>query len=249
MGIYSSVNCEEIHGSKSEDGDGLGFSASVTLRCAWNDRFALAEDLIENNRWWPDRSQATARKVGIKPVSGDYTASGQSCEYIYADLTVQYNTNADQDIITESIEPTAEFRTLDHRLFRWGSGSGALLNENQAPGQLIRGFSLTRGIKMTLVPVSILSKPGTVNSTAYTSALLGLTFAAETLLFGVQPITRSIKLSGATAFSVSLKFTYKDSGWNKFWNESAGAYQNIYIAGSGTPYKPYTPSSFSEYLY
>ena len=152
-------------------------------------------------------------------------------------------------MITESIEPTAEFRTLDHRRFRWNSGTGALLNENQAPGQLVRGFSLTRSFKMAAVPASILSKPGTVNSAAYSSTLLGLTFAAETLLFGLQPITRTIKLSGLGAFQVTLKFTYKDSGWNKFWNETAGAYQNIYIAGAGTPYKPYTPSSFSEYLF
>jgi hypothetical protein len=68
-------------------------------------------------------------------------------------------------------------------------------------------------------------------------------------MFGLNPITRVIKLNGAEAFNVSIKMSYKDSGWNKFWNEAAGAYQNIHLAGSGTPYKPFPPSSFSEYLF
>jgi hypothetical protein len=249
MGFYSIIDCEELHGTKSEDGDDKGFNASVVLRCLWDFRFSLAVDLIDTPRTWPDNPYAVARKVGITPHGGEYVGVGQSCEYKYADVSVQYSTNPDEDILTESIEPTSEFRTLDHRLFRWGSGSGALLNENQAPGQIIRGFNLIRSFKTPLVPTSILTKPGTCNLTTYTSSLLGLTFAAETLMFGMQPITRVIKMSGSTAFNLTVKFTYKDSGWNKFWNESAGAYQNIYLVGSGTPYKPYTPSSFSEYLF
>jgi hypothetical protein len=249
MGYWSAVDCDEIHGTRSENTGVNTFNASVVLKCDYGSRYALVNDLIYAPRSWPDFGQAVARTAAIKPIEGAYDTIGQECMYKYALVTVNYTTDADADVITESIEPVSEFRILDHRLFRWGSATGQLVNENEAPGVIVRGFNIVRTFKMDLVPSSILTLPGSTNSAAYTSSLLGLTFAPETLLFGVNPITRVIKnISGPSSFSVSVKFGYKDKTWNKFWNEAANAYQSIYLAG-GAIYKPFPPSSFSEYLF
>ncbi len=249
MGYWSAIDCDEIHGTKSENAGVYDFTASVQLRCNWYDRVALVNDLLYAPRSWPDYGKCIARTCAIKPLDGEYTTIGQECVYKHAMVTVGYTTAADADVITESIEPTSEFRILDHRLFRWASGTGQLINENEAPGVLVRGFNILRSFKMDTVPASILSLPGSVNSGVYTSSLLGLSFAAETLLFGVNPITRVIKnLSGPSAFNVSVKFSYKDKTWNKFWNETAGAYQPIYLAG-GAQYRPYPLADFSAYLF
>lgn len=250
MAVYSSVvTCEEVHGTKKETATATSFNATVTLKCTYADRFALADDLVSNERAYPYFSYAKARSASIAPVYGKYTTSGQSCEYEDALVTVTYNTDPDSDLISESIEPITEFRILDHRNFRWTNNNGMLLNENEAPGQLIRGVNIVRTLyNRPSVPTSLLTLGGTCNSLAYTSSLLGLTFAAETLLFGIQPITRSIKLSGSTGFNVTVKLSYKDSTWNKFWNQKTKTYESIYEYG-GAIYKPYTPASFADFLF
>jgi hypothetical protein len=252
MGLYSNVvACEEVHGSKKESASLTGFNASVSLKCAYADRYDLVDDLISNARSWPDFALAKARQASISPVYAKYTtpAGHQTCEYEDAVVTVTYSTEADRDLITESIEPTAEFRTLDHRNYRWSSANGLLLNENETPGQLIRGLNIVRTLhNVPAVPAALLTLPGTVNLAAYTSVLLGLTFAPETLLFGIQPITRSIKLSGSTGYNVTVKMSYKASTWNRFWNQKTNSYEPIYEYGGGVV-KPYVPLSFSDFLF
>jgi hypothetical protein len=238
-----------MHGTKKESGTKDSFSASVSLRCAYTDRIALMDDLLTNQRTWPYFTAAKARTASAQPLSARYTTSGQSCEYEDAIVTVNYNTDPDADLITESIEPTAEFRLLDHRNFRWSSATGQLLNENESPGQLIRGIKLVRTMyNLVTIPVSLLTLPGTCNLGSYTSTLLGLTFAAETLLFGIQPITRTIKLSGVGTYTVTINMSYKEATWNKFWNQKTKTYENIYEF-NGAIYKPYTPTSFSDFLF
>lgn len=245
----SAVACSEIHGSRTENGDSNGFKASVKLQCAWADRFTLIDDLISNERTWPGFSAAKAKQTAITPVPGAYTAAGQECVYTDALVTVNYSTRDDEELISESIEPTAEFRRLDHRMFRWGSADGELLSEEEAPGMIVRGMNLLRTMhNVAAVPASILTLPGSCNSAAYTSSLLGLTFAAQTLLFGVNPITRTIKLSGSTGFNVSVKFSFKAAGWNKYWREETKSYENIYEYG-GSVYNAFPTASFSDYLY
>lgn len=247
MGIYSSVDCEEVHGTKKEGG-AFAFTASVKLRCAYNDRLSLADDLIDNGVW-PSFTSARVKSVAIEPDYAKYTTDGQECIYTHAFVTPSYSSADDVDVISESIEPTAEFRLLDHRLFRWSSGSGPLLNEKEAPGQIIRGFNLIRTLyRLPAVPTNLLTLPGTCNLATYESTLLGLTFAPETLLFTPAPITRTIKLSGSPGFNVTVKMTFKSSGWNRFWRQSTGTYENIYLAGGGV-YKPYTPADFSDWLF
>lgn len=250
MGAFSTITCEEVHGSRVEVGNETGLEASVQLRCAWNDRLALADDLIAFRRPWPSFTAAKCVSASIVPDGANYTTSGQECVYDHAILNVNYTTAAARDLISESIEPITNFRTLDHRLFRWNGGAGVPLNEQEAPGQLIRSFNLVRTMyNIASVPASILTLPGCVNNAIYNSALLGLAFAAETLLFGLKPLTRTIKTSGSTGYTVTVSFSFQPNGWNRFWNQRANAYQFIHLAGSGTPYRPYPLAAFSDWLF
>jgi hypothetical protein len=247
MATYSAYTCYEVHGSRVESGTQDSFTASVQLQCAASLRFTIADDILGTPRSYPYFAAAKATGVGISFIPAEYTTSGQACEYDQALLNVTYSTQ-DADLVSEVLEPTSEFRTLDHRRFRWGSATGALLNESSAPGVLVRGLNLTRTYyKLASVPSTLLTLPGSCNSSGYTSSLLGLTFAAETLLFGTPNLTRSFKMSGTEGFNLTMKFSYNPNGWNKFYNEQAQAYQNIYLAGGGI-YKPYPPASFGALL-
>ena len=250
MGTFSAaVTCAEVHGTRTENAAPGTFQASVVLECAYSDRYTLISDLLLNQRSWPSFTECRAKKAAIVPFASAYTVSGQETVYTHARVTVQYDTIADSNLISESIEPTADFRTLDHRLFRWGSNSGPLLNENQAPGQIIRGMNLVRTIyNMAAVPVSYLTLPGKVNNAVYSSALLGLTFAPQTLLFQPGQLTRTIKLSGTEGFTAQVKMSFNPNGWNTYWNESAQAYQGIFVAG-GAQYISYPLASFADWLF
>jgi len=98
------------------------------------------------------------------------------------------------------------------------------------------------------IPASVLTLPGTCNLNPYTSSLTGLTFGAETLLFGIEPIERVWRLTGLAAFTITINMSFKTSGWNKFWNQKTRLYESIYEY-NGLEYKPYTPTNFSAFLF
>jgi hypothetical protein len=177
--------------------------------------------------------------------------SGQSCEYLDALVTVAYSTE-EEDLLSESLEPTAEFITLDYKRFRWSGADGDPLLEGEAPGKLVRNLNLVRNImKIVDIPVATLDLPGSVNHEDYVSALLGLTFPAETLLFQPPAMSRTITTAGAKAWNLNLKFSYKPWGWNKYWRSKTETYERIYIVGmSGAdPYNMYPLNDFSDFLF
>src|SRR5687767_8762176 len=142
MGTYSTIDCCEVAESAKEDFDdeqGL-MKASVQLKCLWTNRHALVADVCGNRRAWPWGAPGPvplAATAGIVPFGQPLAPSGQMYVPEEALVTVNYTT-AIVEQGSESIEPTAEFITLDHKRFRWGSGSGALLQEDEAPGRLVR---------------------------------------------------------------------------------------------------------------
>lgn len=251
--MYSIIDCAEEHGSASESADHkTGLKASVTLRCAYADRMDLVQDLIGNRRAWPHGSYSeppVAISTATKPVPGRYTTIGQVCYYEEALVTVNYSTE-DKDLISESLEPTSEFLTLDFKRFRWGSVNGDPILEGEAPGRILRGMNLVRTIHEVdpPIPTSLLSLQGHCNEVAYSSALLGLSFDTETLLFQPPSLSRQIKSSGAKAFSLVLKFAFKEQGWNNFWRAATQEYERMYDVENGE-YFNYPRGSFSDFLF
>jgi hypothetical protein len=164
-------------------------------------------------------------------------------------VTISYSTKI-TDSITEELEPTAEFQTLDHRWFRWGSATGDSLREEEAPGRLQRGFNYTISqVDMTPpLAASYVALIGSVNNAAFTSPRLGFQFAAETLLYAPPSISRKTNSAGVVKLDVTRKFTYNPNTWNKFFRAKTGTWDFLYLAGSATPFKPYPTANLTPVL-
>lgn len=239
MGTYSpAVTCYEEFGTQKEGIDlASSPNGSVTLRCAWGDRYLLIADLLGNQRAWPNGTAVnpmTARSAAIKTFDTQFTVVGQSIIYQDALVDVNYGYET-RDLFSESLEPTADFITLDHRYFRWGSAAGECIKQGEAPGRLRRGMNLLRTNYNVSAPLStqLLTAIGGVNDTAYTSTVLGLTFPIGTLLFTPPVLDMSVDTLGSDGWTVAMKFMYRAEGWNSYWRAKTQSYDDIYIAGGG----------------
>ena len=122
-------------------------------------------------------------------------------------------------------------------------------NHPQSPGRLIRGLTISRTLyQVTALPIALITSIGKVNDADYISALLVLTFAAETLLYTPPNMNRTITTAGDKGWTVNMKFMYKPDTWNKFWRSTTQAYEAIFIAG-GIEYKNYPLADFSSLLF
>lgn len=259
---FSLVECYEVHGTAKENKTLDDWTASVQLRTPWAKRHLLMDDILGNQRRWPYWPYAGGiglypRNAALAVPATDFTSSGQGMDYEFANINVNYGIpgKTDQpdpsnpvDLASESLEPTSEFITEDYRLFKW-KYDGQPLTEGEEPGRLIRGLRLVRTIfKVATLNANILTLPGTVNDAEWTSPLLGLTFAAETLLFVPPQLSRTITTAGASAWNLRLGWEYKPNGWNKWWRQELQDYDTIVAIRDGTDYEPYTPTSQSPWL-
>lgn len=260
MASFSAVTCYENPNTLSVDFDALTgeVTASVDLTTPWSQRWALVGDLLNNGRPLPDYGVGApvALKASVKPF-GEAVSFGQS--FIYSDAVVsvsygirKFETVGPFDIVAESIEPQAEFRILPFRNFRWGSKTGTPLVEAEAPGKLEVKLMLVRQIFKvpTPLPALALTATGSVHESAYTSPLLGLTFAPETLLYLEPKFERTLRNNGSDGVNYTQQWAIKHSGWNKYFRTSSGEYEEIYqTTDAGTdPYKNYTPEDLSGLL-
>jgi len=252
---FSVVPCCEEHVTQEEQWGEGEITCSVVLRCTWDNRHLLVADLIGNAKEWPYGSFSyppRCKTAAIRPAATTYEEDGQGIDYQDALVTANYSTNVDEneeeDLMSESLEPTTEFLTLDHKRFRWGSETGDPVQEGEAPGKLVKGLNLVRKLfKVTAIPASVLTLPGSVNNAPYTSSILGLTFPAETLLFSPPTLERTITTGGVRAWNVTLKFSYKVGGWNQFWRAATGSVDRMYLVGIGQ-YNSYPLADFSTFL-
>jgi hypothetical protein len=252
---WSSVSCSEEAWTRREQfARDAGPQFGVTLRCAYSNRYALIADLLTTPRPWPDPPFSgvfAQNAVAVPAPDSQYVGSDQECFYEDALVTVNYGSRLSEDLISEVLEPTVEFLTLDHKRFTWGENGEPLL-EAEAQGIQIRGHTLTRTMyNLAAVPISYLDLNGTCNDDDYTSVLLGLTYPEETLLFTPGAISRTIRTDGTDGFTAQVKFTYKKAGWNKYWRAKTRQHEEVWvITDDGTePYDSYPPDDFSDWLF
>lgn len=252
---WSAVTCCEEHGSsRREDWTDQGLNCSVVLRCAYSNRHLLAADVVGGRRVWPFNSLARAKSCSIVPFPSQAATDGQGLIFEDALVTVNYSQfdGDPTDLVSESLEPSIQFITLDHKLFRWKEKTGDVLQEEEAPGRQMYSLSLKRTLfkREPPLPTGLLDLPGSVNDTPYTSALLGLTFPAETLLFAPGSLSRTIKSDfSGTAFDINLNFVYQKQGWNKFWRQKTQDFERIVVAETGANYDNYPQEDFSDFLF
>lgn len=249
MSIYSAIPCAEVHDSAFEAFDILsGMRAGVDLICGWADRHELVADILGNHRPYPNSSfpnPPQAVHAAIKPEPGSYVEIGQSCYYSRAVVTIDYD-SAIKDLLSESLEPNAEFIIHDHKQFVWGFDGNPLL-EGEAPGKIVRGLNIVRtNYEMASIPAAVLTSVGCVNNATYNSAILGLSFPAETLLYNPPTTSRVITSTGTEGWTLTQKFSFKPDTWNKFWRAKTGFWEEIHIVGTGVVYKNYPLKNFAS---
>ena len=249
--VYSAIDCDEVYGTRREAGsiEG-GIQASVTLRVSAANKDLLVEDLLFYQREYPNIGATyppRAYQAAITPVYAESPVTGQGYVYDAFDVAVNYTTDPNRTLVSESIEPTADFTRLDHRFFRWASNTP--LTEGESPGLLRRELKLVRKLfQRPYVPTAVISKPGAVHAYPYTSPLLGVTFPTESMLFAPEPVTRTITTAGSAGFDYTLSFLVKPNGWNKYWRPSTQSWEAIYLP-DGTEYKSYPPEDLSALLF
>lgn len=176
-------------------------------------------------------------------------SSESSGDYAYEDEDPEEHEPPITDLMAESFEPSAEFILLDHEFFSWSAADGDPLRPGESPGRLVLGAILVRTLfQVETVPAKALSSIGKVNDGNYTSRLLGVGFAPETLLYLPPTMSRTIKSDGSDAWTLTMRFSYKGDGWNKYWRSSSMAWESIYVKGGGE-YRSYPKGNFSGLLF
>jgi hypothetical protein len=249
MSAYSTVEHEEMASSPTEEGTsegGASFTATVTLKTPWRKRLLLASDIVGNFSLYPQAPESGARAISasIKPFDAAVDqASGYigMASYEYALVTIKYQLKAETgDFITESLEPAVEMMTLNHEGFRWSNKNRKWkkgddvppptpILENEAPGRLCRmmEYKVTM-MRMPSIPQAVVDYVDCVNDKTVTPKLLqGISFPAETLLYNPPTCSRKWNFSQWPYWEISYHFTYRASGWNKFWNNKLQDYDTM----------------------
>ena len=257
---------EELDLSPQEQVAPHNYTATCQFKCAWADRYDVMNYFAYGSGQMYPRWNIPARVRGIGCVPfGAATGTlldvvGQKLmQYEHALVTVQFvldsqtpKGSGNEDLISESIEPTAEFQTISPFGLVWESDFSGLTPE-EAPGILRRGlnFCLTR-YNVPYVPTAILSLAGCCNAAPVACRYLGLTFPAETLLFSPPQMQQKISTEGASPWTLNFRFSFKPHGWNKFWRSETGQWEAIYrhvVSGGGdVEIKPFPPGDFSQIM-
>jgi hypothetical protein len=197
-------------------------------------------------------------KVGAHEDDEDELVDTQWASYPFAMLNVEYaspvavdfggganNNDPDGAIVEESLEPFAEFINLPGRNLFWFNGDK--VTDTEAPGHLQRGCQWVYKKKnLPYVPPATLTLIGKVNVISLYSYSLGLTFAAETLLYNPPRLIRQKFATGAASgWDLEYRFTYRPTGWNKFYNPKMQSYGFMYPSSAlSTPIKFYELADF-----
>ena len=264
MTDFSIIDCAYVPKTVSENLDATTgiITASVTVSCLWDNRLLLADDVLLNRRAYPFITSAfTPKALNCSIVQFDEDAnqvtSGQWRPPKYAHVTINYGVPTTRgigsyDLVAESLEPFGDFIRQDYSLFRWTGKDGDPLKPEESPGLFVPKLKLVRRIyRVSTLPSNALSAIGKCNLDAYASPLLGVTFAAETLVYGEPLLERTISTAGSDGWNYTQQWTYDPNGWNKYWRAETGTWDSIYMittAGAAVPWKSYVPTNFSNLL-
>lgn len=246
---FSVIDCAEELGTRQENPTLEGFTASVTLRCDYANRYLLAEDLLLNSRLWPF-THAT-----VSPIASGVTirnesepdGAGQKMLFTQSLLDVTYSHDI-KNLITEELEPALEFQKLDHRLFKWKLSGDPVL-EPEAPGRQLRYLNFIRTYYLVnSIPAAILSNMGGVNDAPVTATTLGITFATESLLYEPPNLSTTISTAGTDYFTLRVKFGAHPENWNTFWRAKTQTWERMALQSTGGDYDNYPKMDFTNLL-
>ena len=221
----------------------------MELKCDWSDRrdvmayFGnLASPVI-----YPHftATGAIPESLACVPFGNKMDVAGGLAVYDCAIITVGFSNKIDStELCVESLEPTAEFRTLDPSEFTWSDETS--LRPEEAPGHLLQMLTYTVEFPyVTTLPTGFLSHVGKVNDAGFDAWTLGMTFPKETLLYTPTQLTRNINTTGVGAWSIGMSMIYQPAGWNRYWRQKVTAY-DVILDSQGEEYKNYPLADFER---
>lgn len=212
-------------------------TATCTYRGPWADRHSFVIDILAGPGAaypnWPAGLWAPrATSAKIKPL-GDLISSGGDVVYENALVTVGFKFGKveqadDGTIFSITTSPFSEFITLNPDYFRWGSEKGDPLENEEAPGLLVKGtrYSITY-YKVATVPPRVEDLVGSVNANSFRDPR-GRVHESETLLYSEPKISQSQLSDGSVESSVTLNLVSKPEGWNKFYRTNKLRYERMW---------------------
>lgn len=269
----------EVPFTRREEFGHFKAAASVTLMCAYADRYNAAADLIQHFREYPYNPEVglelycTSANVRT-PTSECWDVDNQEqvCDYaetayIDASYELVYTvftsakgkiekandpTTGDEVTITETLTDMSEFMTIKSRALNWNT-SGKLVPDDVPQTKFNKRLVLERSEDgLTAVSADLLTLSGKCNQADYVSSIIGTTFKAETLLFAGASVTYNVLSS---RYSLNFKLMIKNDGSAaspKGWNYFWDADAQIWDMmkkQDGTVVKPYEPDDFSWLLF
>lgn len=254
---YAGTDPTEVDLSRTANYTPQGSTASVQLRFPSAEVADALEDLLGLNNPWPYTTESPvdlyAVTASVKPEAHKATQDGEGMTYPFSVVTVNYsslNVTGEVGAITlydEQLAPTAEFVTLDPTDFQWSASPGVdPLTDAEAPGKLIIGLDyILTMYNIATIPAHVLTHPGKVNSGSVSSTSLGLSFAAETLLYNPPVVSRTVSIGGSNRYTIQYRFSYRAQTWNQYWRSKTGAFAQVKKKADGSDYDSYATASFS----
>lgn len=266
-----SIGLVEVEGTKREVFNSVSGVPNYTVQvaCPFASRKDALKKLLGNPEKWPhDTIFPYVYCIAADVVSdGEYTTDADE-QILHSTNSILQLTYAPRNGVyisedyfnkpvywLDEIEPRYESRPVPHRNFFWGNTDTSiptekmpLLDGDEAPQKSEAGVSLVHtieGWQEYAYYDLMLASCGTTNSAAYTSPILGKTFAAGTLLLRNATIVPSYthvsyKL-GVKTYTVKLFYEWKANGWQKFWRNYGPSPDYYYIRHNTSPYAVYNP--------
>jgi len=257
---------EELPGSPVEEFTTTGSRATRRLKCAWDDRYTLRNQLLGVSLGlgghyvatlpaaYPHTDVLRVTEVNIAPFhpsqvtneSGTAIAASVDAAATYEDaaLEVIYE-KRHTDIFEVTVNPSAEFLTVPPTGLYWDNAQANPLLPEEAPGILVgrtdfamRYYYVPNTTLATKVD-TILGLVGKVNSVIMQFSLWPQwAIPVGTLLFAPPKFSEVATPDGEFAWNVDYLYQYRHTGWNNFFRQSTNTWAAIYDAG-GTAWNQY----------
>jgi hypothetical protein len=242
------------------------FRCGVKLRCLWEDRLDVLDDLLQSPpadppipRPWPPldaviTNPPRVHNVSITPVGCSGVSGDEFQVYTHAILDVKYS-NAVEDIdnIVEVVEPWAEFIKFDYRQYAWKSDSKPLV-QGEAPGLLQKGINFTITVKnieieATKLPFILDGYVGTLNLTTWNNPITQIGPFAPGYALYAPPVSKVVvNTLGEKTVTATFKIQIKEGGWNKYWRPAISDYDSI-VDSAGSDVEPYVVDDPDDWLH
>ncbi len=232
-------------------GENGQFYAERLLACAWADRYDVVYEIGSGGgELYPYKPSTGARANGAAIRSwGKMTAGAAGiATYAEARIKVSYSTATAIKIssrwVTEELQPTGQTIPLNPDMLKWQT-SGVVLDPTEAPSVFLPGFDyVVTYYHLLSVPAAAYTMMRSSNASAVASWLLGVSFAAETLMYMRPKVVRSFDPGLLNLFKLTYRFGFNPQGWNVYYDVTANIWDGIKNL-DGTLIKPHPLANFS----